>query len=457
MRNIVIHKSKNSIDMLNGSLVDKLIMFAMPIAMTSTLQQLFNSADIVVCGRFVGHVALAAVGANAQIINLFINTFLGLSVGANVMIANYIGAGKTHKIYNVVHTAMTFAVIFGLVLMTLGLFFSRNILIFLGTPEEILVPSILYLRIIFIGMPFMVIYNFGAAILRSIGDTKRPLILLAITGVLNVILNIFFVVAFKMGVAGVALATIISSAISAIAVVVILTKEKNDVRYYPSKFMIVKDSLYKIMIIGIPSAVQGVVFSISNLCVQTAINSLGTKTIAASTAAFNLECFPYFMISAFASACLTFMSQNYGAEKFDRSRAVVKDCLILSVISSGIIIGLIVAFAKQFLGLYTTDAEVIEIAMTRIMTVCSLNWISSFYEVLSAALRVMRHPILPAVMVLIGTVVFRFIWILTVFPYFRTFFMIVVAYPISWMIINIPMTIAYFRVSKEELRKKPNI
>ena len=352
---------------------------------------------------------------------------------------------------------MTFAVIFGLVLMTLGLFFSRNILIFLGTPEEILVPSILYLRIIFIGMPFMVIYNFGAAILRSIGDTKRPLILLAITGVLNVILNIFFVVAFKMGVAGVALATIISSAISAIAVVVILTKEKNDVRYYPSKFMIVKDSLYKIMIIGIPSAVQGVVFSISNLCVQTAINSLGTKTIAASTAAFNLECFPYFMISAFASACLTFMSQNYGAEKFDRSRAVVKDCLILSVISSGIIIGLIVAFAKQFLGLYTTDAEVIEIAMTRIMTVCSLNWISSFYEVLSAALRVMRHPILPAVMVLIGTVVFRFIWILTVFPYFKTFFMIVVAYPISWMIINIPMTIAYFRVSKEELRKKPNI
>ena len=456
MRSIVIHKSKNSMDMLNGSLVDKLIMFAMPIAITSTLQQLFNSADIVVCGRFVGHVALAAVGANAQIINLFINTFLGLSVGANVMIANYIGAGKTHKIYNVVHTAMTFAIIFGVALMVLGLFFSRNILVFLGTPEEILVPSILYLRIIFIGMPFMVVYNFGAAILRSIGDTKRPLILLAITGTLNVILNIFFVIAFKMGVAGVALATIISSAISAISVVIILAKEKSDVKYYPGRFMIVKDSLYKIMIIGVPSAIQGIVFSVSNLCVQTAINSLGTKTIAASTAAFNLECFPYFMISAFSSACLTFMSQNYGAENFDRSKKVVKDCLLLSIISSGLLIALIVFFARELLGIYTTDKEVIEIAMVRMMVVCSLNWISSFYEVLSAALRVMKHPILPAVMVVIGTVIFRFIWILTVFPYFKTFFMIVVAYPISWMIINIPMTISYFRVSKEELRKKVN-
>ena len=456
MRSIVIHKSKNSMDMLNGSLVDKLIMFAMPIAITSTLQQLFNSADIVVCGRFVGHVALAAVGANAQIINLFINTFLGLSVGANVMIANYIGAGKTHKIYNVVHTAMTFAIIFGVALMVLGLFFSRNILVFLGTPEEILVPSILYLRIIFIGMPFMVVYNFGAAILRSIGDTKRPLILLAITGTLNVILNIFFVIAFKMGVAGVALATLISSAISAISVVIILAKEKSDVKYYPGRFMIVKDSLYKIMIIGVPSAIQGIVFSVSNLCVQTAINSLGTKTIAASTAAFNLECFPYFMISAFSSACLTFMSQNYGAENFDRSKKVVKDCLLLSIISSGLLIALIVFFARELLGIYTTDKEVIEIAMVRMMVVCSLNWISSFYEVLSAALRVMKHPILPAVMVVIGTVIFRFIWILTVFPYFKTFFMIVVAYPISWMIINIPMTISYFRVSKEELRKKVN-
>ena len=296
MRHIAIHNNSKSIDMLNGPLLTKLVFFAMPIALTSVLQQLFNSADIVVCGRFVGSVALAAVGANAQIINLFINSFLGLSVGANVMIANYIGAGKTHKIYNVVHTAMTFAIIFGLLIAVLGLFFSRSLLVFLGTPEEILEPSTLYLKIVFIGMPFAVIYNFGAAILRSIGDTKRPLILLTITGVLNVVLNIFFVVICKMGVEGVAIATSISTAISSISVVVLLVKEKSLVKYDFGKFLIVKDSLFKIMRIGIPSAIQGIVFSISNLCVQSAINSLGTKTIAASTAAFNLECFPYVII-----------------------------------------------------------------------------------------------------------------------------------------------------------------
>lgn len=452
MRNIIIHKRENKIDMLNGPLFGKLILFAMPIAITSTLQQLFNSADIVVCGRFVGNVALAAVGANSQIINLFINSFLGLSVGANVMISNYIGAGKTHKIYNVVHTAMTFAMVFGLTLAVLGLFFSRNILVFLGTPNEILVPATLYLKIIFLGMPFMVVYNFGAAILRSIGDTKRPLILLTITGVLNVMLNIFFVVVLHMGVEGVAIATSISSAISSIAVVIFLVKEKSEVKYDFGKFMIVKDSLFKIMRIGVPSAIQGIVFSISNLCVQSAINSLGTNTIAASTAALNLECFPYFMISAFGSACLTFMSQNYGALKFDRSRLVFKDCLILSLIFSGLVVVVIGIFARQLLGLFTTDSDVIEIAMERVYVVCMLNWISSFYETFSAGLRVLRHPMLSAVMIVIGTVVFRFIWILTVFPHHRTFFVILIAYPISWIIINIPMGIAYYKVSKEMLK-----
>lgn len=452
MRNIIIHKRENKIDMLNGPLFGKLIFFAMPIAITSTLQQLFNSADIVVCGRFVGNVALAAVGANSQIINLFINSFLGLSVGANVMISNYIGAGKTHKIYNVVHTAMTFAMVFGLTLAVLGLFFSRNILVFLGTPNEILVPATLYLKIIFLGMPFMVVYNFGAAILRSIGDTKRPLILLTITGVLNVMLNIFFVVVLHMGVEGVAIATSISSAISSIAVVIFLVKEKSEVKYDFGKFMIVKDSLLKIMRIGVPSAIQGIVFSISNLCVQSAINSLGTNTIAASTAALNLECFPYFMISAFGSACLTFMSQNYGALKFDRSRLVFKDCLILSLIFSGLVVVVIGIFARQLLGLFTTDSDVIEIAMERVYVVCMLNWISSFYETFSAGLRVLRHPMLSAVMIVIGTVVFRFIWILTVFPHHRTFFVILIAYPISWIIINIPMGIAYYKVSKEMLK-----
>ena len=452
MRHIAIHNNSKSIDMLNGPLLTKLVFFAMPIALTSVLQQLFNSADIVVCGRFVGSVALAAVGANAQIINLFINSFLGLSVGANVMIANYIGAGKTHKIYNVVHTAMTFAIIFGLLIAVLGLFFSRSLLVFLGTPEEILEPSTLYLKIVFIGMPFAVIYNFGAAILRSIGDTKRPLILLTITGVLNVVLNIFFVVICKMGVEGVAIATSISTAISSISVVVLLVKEKSLVKYDFGKFLIVKDSLFKIMRIGIPSAIQGIVFSISNLCVQSAINSLGTKTIAASTAAFNLECFPYFMISAFGSACLTFMSQNYGALKFDRCRLVLRECLALSLFFSGLVIALMVIYARVLLGLYTNDQEVIEIAMSRMYIVCLPNLISSFYEILSAGLRVLKYPMLSAIIIVVGTVVFRFIWILTVFPYHRSFETILYAYPISWIIINVLMVIAYVRVSNKMLK-----
>lgn len=452
MRHIAIDKQNNSINMLEGPLFGKLILFAMPIAITSILQQLFNSADIVVCGRFVGNVALAAVGANSQIINLFINSFIGLSVGANVMIANYIGAGKTHKIYNVVHTAMTFAIILGFTLMVLGLFFSRSILVFLGTPDDILEPATLYLKIIFIGIPFIIVYNFGAAILRSIGDTRRPLILLTITGILNVILNVTFVVVFKMGVEGVAIATSVSNAISSIAVVIFLVNEKSVVKYEFGKFIIVKDSLIKVMKIGIPSAIQGMVFSISNLCVQSAINSLGTNTIAASTAALNLECFPYFMISAFGSACLTFMSQNYGALKYDRCKIVFRDCLILSLIFSGLVVAIIVVFARELLGLFTKDSEVIEIAMQRIYIVCMLNWISSFYEIFSAGLRVLKHPMISAVMILIGTVVFRFIWILTIFPQNRTFSTILMAYPISWMIINIPMGIAYAKVSNKMLR-----
>ena len=453
MRSIVIHKSNKSLDMLNGPLVLKLILFAMPIALTSVLQQLFNSADIVVCGRFVGNVALAAVGANSQIINLFINAFLGLSVGVNVMIANYIGAGKTHKIYNVVHTAMTFAMLLGIALAVIGLFFSRNILLFLGTPYDIIAPAELYLRIIFIGTPFIVVYNFGAAILRSIGDTQRPLILLTVTGVLNVILNIIFVVKFGMGVAGVAIATTISNVISAIAVVIMLVNEDSVVKYEFGKFIIVKDSLIKIMRIGIPSAIQGMVFSISNLCIQSAINSLGTTTIAASTAALNLETFPYFMISAFSAACLTFMSQNYGALKYDRCKLVLRDCLILSLIFSGVLVFIFTIFARQMLSLFTKDPEVIEIAMQRIYVVCALNWTSSVYEIMSAGLRVLKHPMMSAVMIVIGTVVFRLIWIFTVFPYHRTFFTILIVYPISWMIINISITIAYIYVSRKMLKE----
>ena len=234
-------------DILNGPIIQNIILFAIPILLTSSLQQLFNAADIIVCGKFVGSVALAAVGANTQIINLFINSFTGLAIGANVMIANYIGAGKTQKIHNVVHTSMTFAYVFGVILMIIGLFLSRNVLVFLGTPDEILRPATTYLQIIFIAIPFMVIYNFGAAILRSIGDTKRPLIILTVTGILNVILNVIFVVAFGLGVTGVAIATAISNVVNAIVVTYLLIKENSEIKYNIKEWIIVPDSLFKIV------------------------------------------------------------------------------------------------------------------------------------------------------------------------------------------------------------------
>lgn len=447
-------KSNSKIDMLDGPLALKILMFAMPIAITSSLQQLFNAADIIVCGKFVGSVALAAVGANSQILNLFITAFLGLAVGSNVMIANYIGAGKNEKIYNVVHTSMTFSVVFGLLFMVIGLCFSKKVLLFLGTPDEILIPATLYLRVLFVAMPFLITYNFGAAILRSIGDTKRPLIILTMTGVLNLVLNVIFVVFFQMGVAGVAIATAISNAVSCIVVVVLLAKEQSVVHYDIKKWIIVPDALLKVLRIGIPCAISGMVFSISNLCIQSAINSLGTKTIAANTAALNVESFTFYITTAFSQACLTFMSQNFGAEKFDRCKIIVRDCILLGMIICGTLIVFLEIFANQFLSIFTNDIEVINVAIVRLRIVTALAFIQPIYEVHGSALRVLKHPYIQTVAVIFGIVVFRLIWILTIFPNYSTFQTVCVVYPISWSILIVFMFIAYMIVSRKMLRKQ---
>ena len=441
-------------DILNGPIIQNIILFAIPIFLTSSFQQLFNAADIIVCGKFVGSTALAAVGANTQIINLFINSFMGLSIGANVLIANYIGAGKTHKIHNVVHTAMTFAFIFGFILMIVGLLFSRNILLFLGTPDEILIPATVYLQIIFMAIPFIVVYNFGAAILRSIGDTRRPLIILTFTGMLNVVMNIFFVVSFGLGVTGVALATAISNAVNAIVVVILLIREKSDVKYNIKEWIIVPDSLLKIMKIGIPSAISGMVFSTSNLCVQSAINSLGTKTIAANTAALNIESFTFYITTAFSQACLTILSQNYGAEKYVRCRKIVKYCILVAMLFIGILILIIKLFTNQFLLIFTNDIEVIEIAKIRLGIVTALSFIQPIYEIYGSALRVLRHPYIQTVAVIFGIIFFRVAWVFTVFPVYPNYATICAVYPISWSILIVFMFMAYRIISKKMLKKE---
>lgn len=441
-------------DILNGPIVYNIVLFAIPIFLTSSFQQLFNAADIIVCGKFVGSTALAAVGANTQIINLFINSFMGLSIGANVLIANYIGAGKTQKIHNVVHTSMTFACVFGVILMVIGLFLSRNILMFLGTPDEILKPATLYLKVIFLAIPFIVVYNFGAAILRSIGDTKRPLIILTSTGVLNIVLNMIFVVFFGLGVAGVAIATAVANVVNAIAVVYLLVKENSDIKYNIKEWIIVPDSLFKIMKIGIPSAISGMVFSASNLCVQSAINSLGTKTIAANTAALNIESFTFYITTAFSQACLTILSQNYGAQKFDRCKKIVIYCIVVAMIFIGIIVLIIKIFTNQFLLVFTNDSEVISIAKTRLEIVTALSFIQPIYEVYGSALRVLKHPYIQTVAVIFGIIVFRVLWVFTVFPIYSSYVTICAVYPISWAILIVFMFMAYMTIGRKMLREK---
>lgn len=445
-------KVKKSYNLLEGPLVPAILMFAIPITLTSSLQQLFNAADIIVCGKFVGSMALAAVGANSQIVNLFVNSFLGLSIGTNVMIANYIGAGKKEKIHNVVQTSMTFAYFFGIALMIIGLMLAKNILSFLGTPDEIIGPATTYLKILFVGIPFVVVYNFGAAVLRSIGDTKRPLIILFATGLLNIVLNVIFVVKFGLGVTGVAIATAVSNAVSSIIVVILLINEKSEIRYNIKELMIVKDSLSKILRIGIPSAISGMVFSISNLCVQSAINSLGTKTIAANTAALNIESFPIYVSNSFSQACITILSQNFGAEKFDRCKKIVKLCILLGTSICLVLSILIKVFDNQILSIFTNEQEVIKIANIRIDLVTFPTFIQVTYDTYGAALRALKHPYIQTVAVFFGIIVFRLIWVFFVFPFYRTYTTICVVYPISWIILIIFLFCAYRRIAPQMLR-----
>lgn len=445
-------KIEKSYNLLEGPLIPAIMMFAVPMILTSSLQQLFNAADIVVCGKFVGSIALAAVGANSQIVNLFVNSFLGLSVGTNVMIANYIGAGKKEKIHNVVQTSMTFAYFFGIALMIIGLMISRNILMFLGTPDEIIEPATTYLKILFIGIPFVVVYNFGAAILRSIGDTKRPLIILCLTGILNIVLNVIFVVKFSLGVTGVAIATAVSNAVSSIFVVILLINERSEVRYNIKELIIVKDSLIKVMRIGIPSAISGIVFSISNLCVQSAINSLGTNTIAANTAALNIESFPVFVSNSFSQACITILSQNFGAQKFDRCKKIVNLCIILGTSICFILSVLIKVFDNQVLLIFTNEKEVIDIAKIRINIVAFPAFIQVIYDTYGSALRALKHPYIQTVAVFFGIIVFRLLWVFIVFPFYRTFTIICIVYPISWLILIIFLFFAYKKIGIKMLQ-----
>lgn len=444
-----LKQSNKQMDMLNGPLLKKIIMFALPVAASGILQQLFNSADIAVVGRFAGSQSMAAVGGNSSVTSLLINLFVGLSVGANVVIANYVGQQNEQKVREVVHTVLMMAVISGVFLLMAGQIIARPILELMNTPPDVIHLAVLYLRIYFLGMPFLMLYNFGAAILRSVGDTKRPMYILIAAGIVNVCLNLVMVLVFHMGVAGVGIATVVADGVSAGLVLFLLTKEKSAIRFEWKKLTLKKEHLIRVIKIGAPAGIQGMVFSLSNVCIQSGINSFGSAAVAGSAAAVNFEFFTYFLNSAFAQAAVTFTSQNFGAKKVERCKKIFRYSLGAGVLgtflmSMGFILG-----RDMFIRFYTTDPNVIQYALTRMMRVEILACMPVFYEVGASALRGIGYSMIPAVITMVGSCAFRFIWVYTVFDKIHTYEMLLNVYPVTWALTTVLMLGIYYWIRRK--------
>ncbi|MBQ3778564.1 MAG: MATE family efflux transporter [Fibrobacter sp.] len=424
---------KTNMDMLNGPLGRKILRFAVPLAATSILQQLFNAADIAVVGQFAGDKALAAVGANTFVINMLINLFVGISVGVNVVVANSIGAQSYRAITRSVHTSVIVSFISGILLSFIGVFFARPILSAISTPADVLDLAVRYLQVYFAGIPFVMLYNFVAAILRGKGDTKRPLYVLLATGAINVLLNVLFVAGFGMSVTGVALATVIANALSAGTLFYFLLHEVGPFKLEFWKLRITPVFLGRIMRVGLPAGLQGVVFSFSNVCLQSAINSLGSATVAASAAALTYEFIVYYWLNSFSHACVTFVGQNYGAKNLERCRSAVRWTILLATTSTFALSMLCCYFAKPLLSLYTSDPEIIATGSIRMYVVVGVLFINVFLDVFSGALRGMGQSLAPALTCVVGVCGIRILWVIFVFPQYRSFASLMVVYPLSWI------------------------
>ncbi len=445
---------KRSFDMLNGSLIDKIVIFALPLAISSISQQLFNAADLAVVGRFASPEAMAAVGSNSSVINLIISFFIGLSVGANALIAMQIGSGKKGEINDTVHTVIAMSLIAGFSLILIGFIISKPILILMGAPQNVLGLAIVYLRTYFFAMPAIMIYNYGSAILRSKGDSRRPLYAMLVAGVINIILNLIFVVLFHLHVIGVALATVLSNMFGAGYILMILMKEEPTFRVDFRKLTIKKKYLIRMMNIGIPAGLQGAVFSLSNVVIQSAVNSFGSDAIAGSTAAANFDFISYCAMSAFAQSAVTFTSQNYGASKFDRCKKVFRICMGCGIGVSAIVVLILVTFRYQVIGLFTTEPAVIEFAMIRIMSAFLFHYLIGTYEISGGCLRGMNHSLLPALISVFGTCVFRLIYVFTYIPTHHEFDALFRVYPLSWILTGAVTLMAYFIVRSRVFRDK---
>lgn len=437
----------------------KMLKFAVPLMLSSILQLLFNAADVVVVGKFAGDDALAAVGCTGSLINLLINLFMGLSVGANVMVARHFGAKREDELKKSVHTSMLLSVLGGLLLTGVGVLFTEGILELMETPAEVLPLAALYLRIYFMGMVPNMVYNFGSAILRAIGDTKRPMYFLTLAGVVNVCLNLIFVIALSWGVAGVAVATVISQTISAVLVVLCLLKESGAIKLKIKDLRIDKKELLAILRIGIPAGLQGCIFSLSNVVIQKSINGFGKVTVSGNSAAANLEGFVYVSMNAFHQATLSFMSQNYGAGRYERLKKIAVSG-ILCVTATGLTLGnLEYFFGKTLLGIYTSSENVIDAGLVRMSIICTTYCLCGMMDVMVGALRGLGYSFVPMIVSLCGVCGIRLVWLFTVFEMeeYHLVETVYVSYPISWLatfLIHLGSYIVISRKMKTRLAMK---
>ena len=436
-------------DMTEGPLTSKIIKFTIPVMLTAILQLLFNTADVIVVGRFTGKTALAAVGSTGSLINLLVSLFMGLSIGTNVLVARYQGARDDKSVSETVHTSIALGVIGGLILLIIGIAATRPLLEMMATPEDVIDQSTIYMRILFLGMPLNLILNFGAAVLRAIGDTKRPLYYLTIAGIINLFLNIFLVTVFSLGVAGVAIATVISEGVSCVLILLCLKHETGAIRLYFNRIKINPSKCVDIMKIGLPAGLQGCIFSISNVLIQSSVNSFGSTVMAGNTAASNIEGFVYVSMNSLHQTCISFTSQNFGAGKFKRIKKVLINCLVIVAITGLVLGNSAYFFGKYLLSAYNNEAEVISYGLIRLSIISTMYFLCGLMDVMVGAMRGIGYSILPMIVSLVGACGLRIVWIYTVFVKFRTLDILFISYPVTWTITFLSHLVCYYIVTRK--------
>ena len=448
-----MREKTNEIDMTSGPLIPKILAFSIPLMLSGILQLLFNAADIIVVGQFTSAQAMAAVGSTSSLNNLIVNIFVGLSIGSNVLMARFYGAHNQEGTHTLVHTSILLSLIAGLFLVVLGVALANPLLTLMGTPDDVIDQSVLYMRIVFMGMPALLTYDFGAGILRAIGDTKRPLLYLLISGIINVCLNLFFVIVFGMGVAGVAIATVVSQYVSAFLVIRSMMKTSSSYRLRIKELRMEKEMLLQILRIGLPAGIQSALFNISNVLIQSSINSFGSIAMAGNTAASNIEGFVYTSMNAVYQASINFTSQNVGAHNTKRITPVLLSCLMIVSIVGISLSTIVEVFDSELLGIYSSDPTVISYGISRLHVVCMTYFLCGLMDTACGSIRGLGYSMAPTIVSLTGACGLRILWICTAFQIDRTLFTLYLSYPVSWLVTFIAHMLCYMKFSRDWKRK----